>query len=172
LETNKGTGAETRLMGDEKDKECTRATNIAYRYLSYRPRSYSEVEKKLRDKGFGDVTVGTVLSNLIRLGYVDDEKFADQWAQSRVRLRGLGRRRIEQELRDKGVDRDTARRVLDDVLTVDLEIETARRAAERKLTTMRTLDRETRRRRLAGFLERKGFSFAVIRQILINTDRG
>ena len=159
-------------MGDEKDNECTRAKNIAYRYLSYRPRSYSEVEKKLRDKGFGDVTVRLVLSNLIRLGYIDDEKFADQWAQSRVRLRGLGRRRIEQELRDKGVDRVTVRRALDDVLTADLEIETARRAAERKLTTMRTLDRETRRRRLAGFLERKGFSFAVIRQILINTDRG
>jgi regulatory protein len=159
-------------MGDEDDKECTRAKNIAYRYLSYRPRSYSEVEKKLRDQGFGDVTVRTVLSNLIRLGYIDDEKFAEQWAQSRVRLRGLGRRRIEQELRDKGVDRETARRALDDVLTADLEIETARRAAERKLTTMRTLDRETSRRRLAGFLERKGFSFAVIRQILINTDRG
>jgi regulatory protein len=159
-------------MGDESDSECTRAKNIAYRYLSYRPRSYSEVEKKLRDKGFGEVTIHRVLSNLIRLGYVDDEKFADQWAQSRVRLRGLGRRRIEQELRDKGVDRETARRALEEVLTADLEIETARSVAERKLLTMRTLDRETRRRRLAGFLERKGFSFDVIRQILINTDRG
>jgi regulatory protein len=157
-------------MGAENDKECTRAKNIAYRYLSYRPRSYAEVERKLRDQGFGDVTVRTVLSNLIRLGYIDDEKFADQWAQGRVRLRGLGRRRIEQELRDKGVDRETARRALEDVLTADLEIETAKKAVERKLTTMRTLDRETRRRRLAGFLERKGFSFAVIRHILKNTD--
>jgi len=153
-------------MGNDNDKECTRAKNIAYRYISYRPRSYAEVEKKLRGQGFGDVIVHAVLSNLIRLGYIDDEKFADQWAQSRVRLRGLGRRRIEQELRAKGVDRETARRALADVLTADLEIETARRAAERKLTTMRTLDRETRRRRLAGFLERKGFSFAVIRHIL------
>ncbi|HET6365519.1 MAG TPA: regulatory protein RecX [Nitrospirota bacterium] len=153
-------------MGNDNDKEYTRAKNIAYRYLSYRPRSYAEVEKKLRDQGFGDVIVHAVLSNLIRLGYIDDEKFADQWAQSRVRLRGLGRRRIEQELRAKGVDRETAHRALADVLTADLEIQTARKVAERKLTTMRTLDRETRRRRLAGFLERKGFSFAVIRHIL------
>jgi regulatory protein len=157
-------------MGDTNDNEYTRAKNIAYHYLSYRPRSHSEVEKKLRDKGFSDVTVRMVLSNLIRLGYIDDEKFADQWTQSRVRLRGFGRRRIEQELRDKGVDRETARRALDDVLTSDLEIETARRAAERKLRTVRTLDRETRRRRLAGFLERKGFSFSVIRHILTNTE--
>ena len=157
-------------MRDENDKECSRAKNIAYRYLSYRPRSHAEVEKKLRDQGFGDDTVLTVLSNLIRLQYVDDERFADQWAQSRVRLRGLGRRRIERELRDKGVDRETVRRALDGVLTADLEIETARMAVERKLASMRTLDRQTRRRRLAGFLERKGFSFAVIRHFLKKTD--
>jgi len=157
-------------MRDENDKECARAKNIAYRYLSYRPRSHAEVEKKLRDQGFGDDTVRTVLSNLIRLQYVDDEKFADQWAQSRVRLRGLGRRRIERELRDKGVDRETVRRALDGVLTADLEIETARRAVERKIASMRALDRETRRRRLAGFLERKGFSFAVIRHFIKKTD--
>ena len=157
-------------MRDENDKECARAKNVAYRYLSYRPRSHAEVEKKLRDKGFGDVTVRTVLSNLTRLDYVDDEKFADQWAQSRVRLRGLGRRRIERELIDKGVDRETARRALDGVLTADLEIETAKRAVERKLASMRALDRETRRRRLAGFLERKGFSFAVIRHFIKKTD--
>jgi regulatory protein len=155
---------------DVGEKELTRAKNAAYRYLSYRPRSYAEVEKKLRDKGFGDVVVRTVLSDLIRLGYIDDEKFADQWVQSRVRLRGLGRRRIEQELRDKGVDRETVRRALAGVLTVDLESETARKAAERKLSTMKTLDREAKRRRLAGFLERKGYSFGVIRSILKTTD--
>ncbi len=157
-------------MDDVDDKEGVRAKNIAYRYLSYRPRSYAEVEKKLRDKGFGDDAVRTTLSNLVRFGYIDDEKFAGQWAQSRVRLRGLGRRRIERELRDKGVDRETVRRALADILTADQEIETAKKAAKRKLATMNTLSRETRRRRIAGFLERKGFSFEVIRNILKNTD--
>jgi regulatory protein len=156
-------------MGDGDDKEITRAKNIAYRYLSYRPRSYAEVEKKLRDKEFGDAHVSAVLSALVRLGYVNDEKFADQWTQSRIRLRGFGRRRIEQELRDKGVDRETVSRTLTDVLTADLEIETARKAAGRKLATMKALDRETRLRRLAGFLERKGFSYDVIRNILKDT---
>ena len=157
-------------MGADNDKEYARAKDIAYRYLSYRPRSHAEVEKKLRDRGFGDVIVRKVLSDLVRFAYVDDEKFADQWAQSRVRLRGLGRRRIERELRDKGIDRETVRRALDGALTTDVEAETARRAAERKLMSMRTLDGETRRRRLAGFLERKGFSFEVIRHILKKTD--
>jgi regulatory protein len=157
-------------MGDGDDKEVTRAKNIAYRYLSYRPRSFAEVEKKLRDKEFGDALVDAVLSDLVRLGFINDQRFADQWAQSRIRLRGLGRRRIEQELRNKGVDRETVSRTLKDVLAPDLEIETARKAAERKLATMKTLDRETMRRRLGGFLERKGFSYKVIRNILKESD--
>ncbi|HXX64189.1 MAG TPA: regulatory protein RecX [Bacteroidota bacterium] len=157
-------------MDDANDKEGVRAKNVAYRYLSYRPRSHAEVEKKLRDKGFGHDAVRTVLSQLVRLGYIDDEKFADQWVQSRVRLRGLGRHRIERELRDKGVDRETVRRALAGVLTADVETETARKAAKRKLTMMKDLDRETRRRRIAGFLERKGFSHGVIWDILKNTD--
>jgi regulatory protein len=157
-------------MGDEDDKECIKARNVVYRYLSYRPRSCSEVEKKLRDKGFGQDVVRRVLSHLVRLGYIDDKKFADQWAQSRIRFRGFGRRRIERELRDKGVDRETIRRALTGIMTVEGEIETARKAATRKLITMKTLDRETRRRRIAGFLERKGFSYEIIRDILKNTD--
>jgi hypothetical protein len=36
---------------------------------------------------------------------------------------------------------------------------------------MKALDRETRRRRLAGFLERKGFSFDIIRNVLRDIDR-
>jgi regulatory protein len=153
-------------MGDEDDKEYTRAKNIAYRYLSYRSRSYAEVEKKLRDKGVGDVAVRTALSDLIRLGYIDDKKFADQWAQSRVRLRGLGRRRIEQELRNKGVSRDIIREALGEVFEDSSEADIARREAEKKLKTLVRFDPEVRRRRLAGFLERKGFSSEIIHIVL------
>jgi SOS response regulatory protein OraA/RecX len=31
---------------------------------------------------------------------------------------------------------------------------------------MRSADRETRRRRLAGFLERKGYAFEIIRKVI------
>ncbi len=155
---------------DSGEKEFTRARNAAYRFLSYRPRSYAEVEKKLHDKGFNRIVVQAVLSDLIRLGYVDDETFADQWVRGRVRLYQFGRRRIKQELKDKGLDNEVISRVVGGVLTADLEIETARQAAERKLATMKALDRETRRRRLAGFLERKGFSYDVIGGVLKNTD--
>jgi regulatory protein len=153
------------------DKEHTRAKNAAYRFLTYRPRSRSEIETKLRDKEFNDAIIEAVLADLARLGYVNDLQFARQWTQSRSRLQGFGRRRIGQELKSKGIGREIIQEVFNEVFSEDTEIETAKRVAGKKLNTMGSLDRETRRRRLAGFLERKGFSFEIIRTVLRDTDR-
>ena len=88
------------------EKALMRARNAAYRLLTYRPRSRAELVTKLQEKDFDEAVVEAVLVDLARLGYVNDRQFAEQWASGRVRLRGFGRRRIEQELRTKGIDRD------------------------------------------------------------------
>jgi regulatory protein len=155
--------------GELEDKEYIRAKNSAYRYLTYRPRSIAEIESKLRDKGFSDAVVRQVISDLIRLDYVNDREFARHWTRSRVRLRGFGRRRIEQELRNKGIGRDIIRLTFAELLDDDSEFVTAKQTARKKLATMKSIDRETRRRRLAGFLERKGFPFEVIGRVLRET---
>ena len=155
---------------DADEKELARARNAAYRVLTCRPRSSAEIEAKLRDKGFDEAVIHNTLSGLVRLGYLDDEKFARLWAESRVRLRAFGRRRIDRELREKGIDPSIVREALDGVFTVDREIDIAEKAAAGKLKGMQRLDRETRRRRLAGFLERKGFPYDVIRDVLKKTD--
>jgi len=152
-------------------KVLTRAKNVAYRFLSYRPRSGAEIEAKLRDKEFDDGIVSQVLAVLGRLGYVNDRQFARQWTESRTRLRGFGRRRIEQELKAKGVDREIIAEVFAEVFGDGMELETAKQAVEKKYPLMKALDPETRRRRLAGILERKGFSFDIIRTVLRSMDR-
>jgi regulatory protein len=148
------------------DKELTRARNAAYRLLTYRARSRAELSRKLEDREFDSAVIETVLADLERLGYVNDRQFAGQWAASRARLSGFGRRRIEQELRNKGVDRELIVAALAEVLGPATELETAKAVAEKKMKTLASADRETRRRRLAGFLERKGFSYDVIRDVL------
>ncbi len=151
------------------EKELVRARDAAYRFLAYRPRSRAEVEAKLLDRHFSEITVRDVLSGLERLGYLNDREFARQWAEARVRLRGFGRRRIERELRDKGIGRDIIKETLLDVAGGETELRTAQDIARRKLKTLQSIDRETCRRRLVGFLERKGFSYDVIRTVLTET---
>jgi len=148
------------------EKETARAKNAAYRLLTRRPHSRAELETKLRNKHFDDAVIGQVIDGLLRLGYVNDRQFAEQWAASRLRLRGLGRRRIEQELRQKGIDQETINEALAGVFDIDAESDAAKRAAEKKLNTMKAADQEAKYRRLAGFLERKGFSYEIIRNIM------
>jgi regulatory protein len=153
-------------MGDGEEKGLIRAKNAAYRYLALRPRSRGELEGKLRDKGFAEELVRNVLDDLARFGYIDDARFSCQWADARVRLRHFGRRRIERELIEKGVGREIVEAALDGCIDGQREFETARSAAEKKYPALRGLDRETRLRRLSGLLERKGFSFGVIRDVV------
>jgi regulatory protein len=148
------------------EKLLKRAKNAAYRYLTIRPRSRKELADKLQDKEFSDPMIAIVLEHVTRLGYLDDAKFAAQWAASRVRSRGFGRRRLEQELRIKGISREIIKNTLNALFDEAPEAETARKESEKKLKTLTRFEPEVRRRRLAGFLERKGFSSEIIRNIL------
>jgi regulatory protein len=148
------------------DKLLKRAKNTAYRYLTIRSRSRSEVEQKLRDREFPHPIISSVIDHLVQLGYLNDEQFARQWAASRIRSRGFGRRRIAQELRTKGISPDIIRETLGDLFEESAEAGVARKEADKKLKTLTRFEAEVRRRRLAGFLERKGFSSEIIRSIL------
>jgi len=149
-----------------EDRGLKRAKNTAYRYLTIRPRSRVEVERKLHDREFPSGIVSSVIDHLVKLGYLNDEEFARQWAASRVRSRGFGRRRLEQELRNKGISREIITGSLRTLFEEALEADVARKEADKKLRTLTRFEPEVRRRRLAGFLERKGFSSEIIRTIL------
>lgn len=74
--------------------------------------------------------------------------------------RGLARRALAHELRRKGVEPEVAEHALEQIDDDD-ELTAARELAARKARASRGLDRDKRRRRLAGMLARKGYSPGV-----------
>jgi regulatory protein len=169
MRNSKSTGLETSkevLISDSRGKELNRARNAAYRLLTFRARSHAELEQKLREREFDESVIGEVLADLERLGYVNDRQFAGQWAAARLRLKGLGRRRIEKELRRKGIRHEVIREAIAEAVSPEEEWDAAVKAAEKKLKTMLSVEPNVRIRRLAGFLERKGFSAEITRSII------
>ncbi len=154
------------LNAELEEKALTRARNTAYRLLTYRARSRQELVGKLNERDFDPAVIDAVVDDLVRLGYLDDREFARQWAAGRARLRGFGMRRIDQELRDKGVSRDIIREALQTVFGESSEEEIARRETEKRLKVLGRFEPEVRRRRIAGFLERRGFPREIIYGIL------
>jgi regulatory protein len=105
---------------------------------------------------------------LTRLGYIDDAAFARQFARARLLAGGQSRYRIRAELLRRGIDRSLADSAIEDTLTDESVDEGAilERVAEKKARSLAKLDPLTRRRRLYGFLARRGFESDEIRAVL------
>ena len=145
------------------------ARQICLHQLEFAPRTRAELAATLAKRGVPDEVAAAVLGRFAEVGMIDDALFSQMWVTSRHRGRGLAGRALEQELRRKGVDDDTARLALD-TLSADEERATAQSLVARKLAATRGLTPDARVRRLAGMLARKGYSaglaFAVVREAL------
>jgi regulatory protein len=140
------------------DEVLKRARNRALRYLTYRDRTEHEMRTYLAGKDFDPPTVNFVMDYLKRLGYVDDTRFARQWGRYRIECKQFGRFRLKQDLRAKGLDDELIEHTLLELYGEHDEKQLARDAAQQKLPRWKNLDKAKQRQRLAGFLQRKGFS--------------
>lgn len=159
--------SEERLRELETRDRRWKAREASLNLLSFRPRTVVELRRRLRDKGFEEEIVEGCLEELVDRGLVDDASFAEMFTRDRVRFRPRGPRRLVQELRSKGVDADTARAAIDEVWEREdvSELELAREAAA-KWSPKSAEDPARARRRLYGFLARRGFGSDTIRQIM------
>ncbi|WP_416211189.1 regulatory protein RecX [Kineococcus halophytocola] len=139
------------------------ARTIALRQLTMAPRTRAQLADKMAAKEVpADVAV-EVLDRFEEVGLVDDRAFADGWVRSRSV--GRGRRALAQELRRKGVDDETAAQALEAV-DHDTQLEAARDLVERKLRSVRGLERAVAERRLFGMLARRGFPTDVVLRVV------
>lgn len=133
------------------------ARAIVLRQLSMAPRSRSQLERKLRQRGCDDDVAARVLDRFTEVGLVDDEAYAQMLVRSKQSGKGLARKALAHELRKQGIDQEIADEALGQVGAGD-ERARAERLVEKKLRTMRGLDHAVQSRRLAGMLARKGYS--------------
>lgn len=148
--------------------EVSRATNQAIRLLSFRPRSRRELEDRLTRKGYEAPAVEQAISRLAEYGYIDDAEFAQYWIENRAQHRPRGKRMLASELRSKGVPQDVVDQALDDS-ELD-EFGDALRLAEHRSRQLADLEPQVRRRRLISFLQRRGFNWGVVRDVLKEID--
>ncbi len=144
----------------QKD-EFERAKQIAYRFLSYRPRSKKEIEKKLREKKFSKDTIIMVINLLEENNYINDREFTLNYIRYRMENRPVGRASLEYELRKKGISsyliEESLREIYGDGFD---EYEIAVKMAEKKMDSLKD------KRKLFGYLQRKGFSYDTIERVV------
>ena len=145
------------------------AREAALRLIERTRRTRSDLTRRLRDKGFSESDVEQTLDRLAAVGLVDDAEYARAFLAGRWGRRAAGWRRLEQDLRQRGVlpaDIAAGRARLEAERGETDEVAMARRVLEQTARRYAALDSYERRRKLWALLTRRGFSTDVIREAL------
>lgn len=146
-------------------RQYRHALDRAVAYLAARARSRREVEQKLLQAGYRPCTVEMVLYKLERERILDDADFARQWVESRSTHK-LGRSRIAQELRRKGISADEAEEALS---AIDEEDQLAGAVALAEKAAARIKPGEDPRKagnRILAMLARRGYGWDIAKEAL------
>lgn len=160
-------GRSFRSTGSDRapDLSLDRAKETAYRLLSYRDRSAQEIVSKLEAKGYSKEIVSRTISFLKEAGYLNDARFARQWARSRTQYRRLGPIRLRQELLEKGISSAEVDAVLNQLSEERDPIQSAEEALVQRFKDPALLQAPNVRQRAFAFLQRKGFATETILKV-------
>lgn len=147
-------------------EESQKATRWAIRFLEYRDRSQNEIILHLKGKKFSTNAIEAALTFLKKNEFVDDSRFAMEFGRSRIINKTIGRLRLNLELEHKGIERKIINKTLNSLYEEFDEKVIAVSCLKKKLKTFEPSDIKKDLRRIANFLERKGFSSGIIYQVV------
>jgi regulatory protein len=146
------------------------ARTIALNQLTAGPRTRAQLAEAMARRDVPEAIAEQVLDRFVEVGLIDDLEFSRSWVESRHDGRGLARRAIAQELRQKGVDQPDIDQALEG-LDSERELQTARELVAKKLDSTRRFERQARFRRLTGMLARKGYPPGMCVQVVAEAMR-
>ena len=144
------------------------AYNYALSLLAARPYASSALWRKLIQREYPAADADDAIRRLLDNGIVNDARFAEQYARSRMLTTGASRRRLTQELYRKGIKGDVAAAAIANVVAED-GIDPAavvEGVARKKLAQLGDLEPVVLRRRLFAFLARRGYDLDEINSVV------
>jgi len=144
------------------------AYNYALNLLSARPYATRALHRKLIQKEYTAADADDAIRRLVANGLLNDAKYAEQYARSKMLATGASKRRLTQDLYRKGIKPDVSAAAIDSVIT-DEEIDTAaliESVARKKLAQLGDLEPLVLRRRLFAYLARRGYDVDEIKSVV------
>ena len=154
------------MPNDKSDEKLEqRAKNVLLFQLSRSMKTRFQLAAILKKREIPDEIANAVLDRFTEAQLIDDAAFARAFVNSRIAVSGKSRSVIARELKQKGVSAQDAESAMS-AIDAELEDQTAYSVAKKRYQQLSTLDPEVRRRRLMGFLIRRGFSSQLTSRIL------
>jgi regulatory protein len=143
--------------------QSAKATSL--RFLKIRPRSIEELKEKLESKGFSSTEIDTAVLELTASGLLDDRAFTKSWINYRL-ARPFGFRRIIQELKAKGIEKETIEQAVGEIQGSYSQENVVLELARRRLQRLPAIDGVKKKKRVLDFLLRRGFEPDIVLRVL------
>ncbi|MEO8042454.1 MAG: regulatory protein RecX [Acidobacteriota bacterium] len=146
------------------EKARERTMNRAVKLLSAKARSVGELRERLLEKLWtNEEIVGRVIAKLEEYGYLDDQKYATELALSKLRQKPQGKRRLQQAMSQRKLDRETLDGAIQSAFEKMPEGELIDRAIEKRLRLKGRPETRDETKKFYDYLRRQGFGFDLIR---------
>jgi regulatory protein len=144
-------------------EEAARAACL--KLLTTAPRTRAQLAAALRRRRVPDEIAESVLARFAEVGLIDDAAFARAWVESRHHSRGLARRALAAELRQRGISDGEVRAAVD-TLGPQEEMAAARQLVMKRIAATRGRPMPARARQLLAMLARKGYPAGLAAQVV------
>lgn len=147
------------------EDKTIRGKEYLLRLLSRRIYSRYEILKKLNNKGYPENIIANLILWLENKNYINDELFAEMWSQFRLQNKPIGRYKLNQELRLKGIKQDIIKKIIDKTYNEIDELTFARNLVKDKIMSAEIKSIRIDPKKIYNFLLRRGFSIEISKNI-------
>lgn len=150
-------------------EDKNKALQFAMKLIGLRMRSVFEIKTRLEKKGFETEIINDVLRDLEKYRYTDDKQFTEAYINDRMNFSPRGRFLIGKELKERGVKENIINEKIEELISKEREIESAKKLAEKKLRTISNkTDKNKIDQKIRSYLQSKGYSFDIISRVIEN----
>jgi len=140
-----------------------RTMNRAVKLLAAKPRSAAELRERLLEKSWTNTEiVDGVIEKLKEYKFVDDRQFAGDLALSKLRQKPQGKRRLQQSLSQKKLDKEIVEAALRSAFEKMPETELIDSAIAKRIRLKGNPKTREETKKFYDHLLRQGFSFDLI----------
>lgn len=157
------------IRGKQLSKE--QALQKLRHYCSYQERCHAEVKEKLYSFGLYKQVVEECISQLIEENYLNEERFAIQFAGGKFRMKQWGRQKIKQALKLKRVSEYCIRKAIQEIDEEDY-YKILGKLASQKWRTVKGpgITRFVKVQKTTTYLLQRGFEPELVRKAIADAD--
>ncbi|WP_149274505.1 regulatory protein RecX [Pareuzebyella sediminis] len=148
-------------MANRKTYTVSEATKKLESYCAYQERCHQEVIQKLRGMHMIPAAIDQIIVHLIEHNYLNEERFAKNYARGKFNIKKWGRNRTANELKRRQISSYNIQRALKEI-DDDLYLKTFHELAEKKWGQLHESSVQLKKKKLADYLFYRGWESHLV----------